>query len=155
MPIGREKDEHENLNAIAVAPELVDHDEPPNGAYGWVVCFSMLCINGGVWGILASYGVYLGYYLQHNTFEGASDLSYTFIGGINFAGAMLVAPFVNILVKKFGTNKPMYAGCILWCGGFVAASFAVGNEYWQLFLSQGLLVGIAGGLVWLPAAPGE
>ena len=72
----------------------------------------MTCINGGVWGILASYGVYLSYYISHDTFHGTSDLAFTFIGGINFAGAMLVAPLVNILIKKFGTNKIMYAGCM-------------------------------------------
>lgn len=71
----------------------------------------MTCVNGGVWGILASYGVYLSYYLSHETFPGTSDLAYTFVGGINFAAAMLVAPGVNVLIKKFGTNKPMYVGC--------------------------------------------
>lgn len=53
---------------------------------------SMTMINGGVWGLLASYGVYLSYYLSHDTFEGTSDLAYAFIGGVNFAAAMLVAP---------------------------------------------------------------
>lgn len=72
----------------------------------------MTCINGGIWGILASYGVYLSYYISNETFPGTSDLAYTFVGGINFAAAMLVAPFANILIKKFGTNKPMYAGCM-------------------------------------------
>ena len=45
----------------------------------------------------------------------------------------------------------MYVGCVCWFGGFIGASFA--KEFWQIFLSQGLLVGIATGLVWLPAAP--
>lgn len=40
---------------------------------------------------------------------------------------------------------------ILWCLGFVAASFS--TKFWHLFLSQGLLIGIAGGLIWLPSAP--
>ncbi len=111
----------------------------------------MTCINGGVWGILASYGVWLSYYISHDTFKGTSDLAFTFIGGINFAAAMLVAPLVNMLIKRFGTNKPMYAGCVLWALGWVGASFA--TEYWHLFLSQGLLVGIAAGVTWLPAAP--
>ena len=53
---------------------------------------SMTMINGGVWGLLASYGVYLSYYLSHDTFKGTSDLAYAFIGGTNFAAAMLVAP---------------------------------------------------------------
>ena len=166
MSLEDEKDELEAGDRAAVAPQTDEDDPPPNGGYGWVVCFvrlffallilanssqAMTCINGGVWGILASYGVWLSYYINHDTFKGTSDLAFTFIGGINFAAAMLVAPFVNILIKKYGTNKPMYAGCLLWALGWVGASFA--TEYWHLFLSQGLLVGIAGGITWLPAAP--
>lgn len=45
----------------------------------------------------------------------------------------------------------MYCGCVLFAGGFVAASFA--GEFWQLVLSQGVLVGLGTGFVWLPATP--
>jgi hypothetical protein len=51
--------------------------------------------NAGVWGILSSYGVYLSYYISHTSFPGTSDIAFTFIGGINFAASMLVAPFVS------------------------------------------------------------
>lgn len=95
---------------------------------------------------MTSYGVFLSYYISTSRFPGTSDLDYTFIGGINFAAAMLVAPLVNIATKHFGTKAPMYVGCVLWLGGFISASFA--KEFWQVFLSQGLLVGIATGLVW-------
>jgi MFS family permease len=64
---------------------------------------------------------------------------------------MSCAPVANYLVKKLGTHPPMYLGCILWGLGFMFASLS--SSYYQLFLSQGVLVGLGAGLVWLPAAP--
>ena len=56
---------------------------------------------------------------------------------------------------------------VLWLLGWIGASFAsesvttleinmallTKHRFWHLFLSQGLLIGIAGGVTWLPAAP--
>lgn len=98
-----------------------------------------------------SYGVYLSYYINHETFHGASDLDFTFVGGVNFATALLCAPIVNLSTRHFGTNIPMYCGTIMFAGGFVAASFA--TEFWHLILSQGILVGMGVGFVWQPATP--
>ena len=92
--------------------------------------------------------MYLSYYISHDTFHGASDLDFTFVGGANFAAAMLCAPFVNICTRILGTNRPMYLGCFLFAGGFVAASFA--TEFWHLILSQGIMVGVGTGFIWLP-----
>ena len=38
-----EKDEVQLADAAAVAPEVVNDDPPPNGGYGWVVCF--VCVS--------------------------------------------------------------------------------------------------------------
>ena len=92
-----------------------------------------------------SYGVYLSWYIDNDHFPGASALDYTFVGGVNFAAAMLEAPIVNLLIKRFGTNKVMLGGCVLWLAGYIAASFA--RQFWHLVLSQGLLIGMATGLM--------
>ena len=46
--------------------------------------------------ILTSYGVFLSYYISTSKFPGTSDLDYTFVGGINFAAAMLVAVSLSL-----------------------------------------------------------
>lgn len=43
----------------------------------------------------------------------------------------------------------MWTGVLMMAGGFVAASFA--KEIWQLYLSQGLLVGLGMGSMFIPA----
>ncbi|KAK6373268.1 hypothetical protein LTS17_008287 [Exophiala oligosperma] len=139
--------------AIPIAPgePLVHYDIHEEPRYGWVVCGALSAINGFTWGILASFGVYLSYYINNLTFPGTSDLDYTFIGGVNFSMALLSAPLVNLSTRKFGTNPPMYCGCFMFSGGFIAASFA--TEFWHLVLSQGILVGLGTGFVWQPATP--
>lgn len=139
-----------------IAPTTVVQDvqtpssSPPDGGYGWVCIGSAFCINGLTWGIVASYGVYLNYYLDNNIFPGVSQIGYTFIGGANFAAALVSAPAVNALLRKFGTHPVMYTGCVVWLVGWIAASFA--KTVWQLVLSQGVCIGLGLGFIWQPSA---
>lgn len=96
-----------------------------------------------------SYGVYLAYYLANNIYPSATSIDFAFIGGLNFSMAMIVAPFVTIFARKAGTQVPMATGAILLAAGYISASFA--HEIWQLYLSQGVLVGFGVGLVSIPS----
>ena len=62
---------------------------------------------------------------------------------------MLVAPLVTILVREYGIHLPMLFGVLALSGGFISASFA--REIWQLYLSQGILVGVGVGFVYIPS----
>ena len=62
---------------------------------------------------------------------------------------MACTPLVNVCIRKFGTNIPMYFGAVCFAGGFIAASFA--SEFWHLVLSQGIMVGVGTGFIWMPA----
>lgn len=125
------------------------NDKPPDGGYGWVCIGACFVINGFTWGICASFGVYLSYYLANNIFEGASNMDYAFVGGSNFAAALVTGPAVNALLRMFGTRPVMYGGCVFWALGWIAASFA--RTLWQLVLSQGICVGIGLGMIWQPS----
>ncbi len=63
--------------------------------------------------------------------------------------AMLAAPLVTILARLYGTKVPMFIGVILLTVGFISASFA--TQTWQLYLSQGVLVGLGGGFTYIPS----
>lgn len=82
-------------------------------------------------------------------FPGATPLDYAFIGSFNFSMAMLVAPAVTITARRYGTQAPMLLGIVLQTTGFISASFA--SETWHLYLSQGLLVGLGQGFVYIPS----
>lgn len=64
---------------------------------------------------------------------------------------MLIAPIVTILTRKFGTHIIMYIGMVLQCFGFISASFA--HRIWQLHISQGVLIGVGIGFLYIPALP--
>lgn len=76
-------------------------------------------------------------------------MSYAFIGGCNFAAALITAPAVNALLRLFGTRPVMFAGCLIWAIGWITASFA--TTLWQLVLSQGVCIGIGLGMIWQPS----
>ncbi|KAK5950187.1 hypothetical protein OHC33_008902 [Knufia fluminis] len=157
--MSHEKTGHDPSHEIAV-PEISPNayvediqdppaDKPPDGGYGWVCIFACFLINGFTWGIVASYGVYLNYYLNNAIFPGASDIDYAFVGGSNFAAALVTAPAVNWLLRKFGTRPVMFSGCVIWAVGWITASFA--TTLWQLILSQGICVGVGLGVIWQPS----
>ena len=67
-------------------------------------------------------------------------MDYAFIGGIEFGAAMLISPACTVLTREIGRTAVMTAGVVFIAGGFIAASFA--KQIWQLYLSQGLCVGL-------------
>ncbi|TKA39149.1 hypothetical protein B0A49_13775, partial [Cryomyces minteri] len=122
---------------------------PPDGGYGWVVAGAVSTLNCFTWGVAATYGVYLAYYLTSKEFPEATSLDYAFIGSLNFSVAMAIAPPATILTRKFGKRPVMITGVFAQAGGFVAASFA--KRIWQLYLSQGALIGLGIGLMFIPS----
>lgn len=132
----------ESCNEVAI-------DDPPDGGYGWVVCGAVSVINGFTWGVAASYGVYLSYYLTSNTFPTGTPLDYAFIGGLIFGCAMLFSPLWTVLTRDLGRRPVMAFGSLLMSAGFIAASFA--TRPWHLYLSQGAAAGTGIGAIFIPS----
>ncbi|KAK5119258.1 hypothetical protein LTR85_007872 [Meristemomyces frigidus] len=132
-------------DAAVVSPT----EPPPDGGYGWVCCGAVSILNCFTWGIAATYGVYLSNYLATDYFPGATPLDYALIGGLEFGAALLISPLCTILTRDLGRNAVMTAGCIMFSGGFIAASFA--NKTWQLYVSQGVLIGLGLGAIFIPS----
>ncbi|KAJ5848505.1 hypothetical protein N7455_012462 [Penicillium solitum] len=124
---------------------------PPDGGYGWVCVAACFSINCFTWGAVSSYGVYLAHYLSNNIFPEATPMDFALIGGLNFSMAMLVAPAVTIIARKYGTKLPMLLGLGLLASGYVSASFS--QRIWQLYLSQGVLIGFGVGFIYIPSIP--
>ncbi|KAI0114105.1 MFS transporter, MCP family, solute carrier family 16, member 6 [Nemania sp. FL0031] len=122
---------------------------PPDGGYGWLCVLAQFLINGFTWGVAASYSVYLGYYLSHDLFTEGRPIDYALVGGFNFVFALLVAPLATLLGRLHGVRTPMLLGVVLLPVGLISASFA--TKIWQLYLSQGLCVGLGIGLIYIPA----
>lgn len=99
----------------------------------------------------SSYAVFLSFYLQHNYFDGASELQFAFVGGLSLSLAMAVGPFSNYISKTYGFRYTMSFGTALVVGGQIAAAFA--TKIWHLFLSQGVAFGIGMGFIMVSSTP--
>ncbi|KAL9585977.1 MAG: hypothetical protein Q9212_001196 [Teloschistes hypoglaucus] len=128
-----------------------EEEAPPDGGYGWICVAACFTINCFTWGTVSAYGIYLSHYLAEDIFLEASTWDYAFIGGFNFSIAMLIAPIVTVLARRFGIHTTMVAGLVFQCGGFTAASFA--TRIWQLHLTQGVLIGCGIGFLYIPSLP--
>ena len=86
---------------------------------------------------------------KRTDFQDPALLTMRFIGGLNFAVAMPAAPAVTILARRLGNQTPMFIGVVFLTGGFISASFA--SHIWHLYLSQGALVGLGVGFIYIPS----
>jgi len=62
---------------------------------------------------------------------------------------MLISPLCTILTRELSRTFVMCCGLVFISGGYIAASFA--KQIWQLYLTQGLLVGLGIGSLFIPA----
>ncbi|KAK5168845.1 uncharacterized protein LTR77_006154 [Saxophila tyrrhenica] len=127
----KEENHIDSVNGETAPVVAFPDDAPPEGGYGW------------------SYGVFLSYYLENSFFEGATALDYAFIGGLEFGACMLISPACTILTREFGRSAVMTVGVFTMAGGYIAASFA--EQIWQLYLTQGVMVGLGMGAIFIPA----
>ncbi|KAH6974788.1 major facilitator superfamily domain-containing protein [Ilyonectria destructans] len=132
-------------------PEPVQQPPPPapDGGYGWVVTACVAIVNGHSWGINAAYSVFLAHYLANETFSGATNLEYAFVGSLSIGCTLLISPLATISVREFGTRPTMLFGALLQSVSLIGASLS--TKMWHLFLSQGALFGIGMGLLFLPS----
>ncbi|TVY47233.1 putative transporter MCH2 [Lachnellula cervina] len=136
-------------------PEEIQQEEivptvaapPPNGGYGWVCVGCTFLINAHTWGLNSAYAVFLAYYLQTDTFPGASALEYAFVGGFSISLALVISPLATICVRKYGTQVALLVGIVLQTAGLLGASWA--SKIWHLFLSQGLAFGFGMGFLFV------
>lgn len=127
--INEEHTAEHSVNSTTTPPRQID------GGYGWVCVVCSLLINAHTWGIVASYGVFLSYYVAHNTFES----SYAYVGGLTLCQAVLTAPVATFLVRRFGTRSSLFTGIFFQTLGLISASFA--KKDYQIILSQGVAAG--------------
>ncbi|CAG9948657.1 unnamed protein product [Clonostachys rosea f. rosea IK726] len=117
-----------------------------------VVAAFMLNFSGC--GLLFSFGIYQSLYEDlsrepGNPFTDASSAEITLIGSISASLMKLGAPYVVAWTKYFKPEPIIYAGGLLYGIGSVLASF--GTSLWHFQMAQGVLIGIATCLAYMPS----
>lgn len=126
-----------------------DLELPPDGRYGWVVLFCVWLIMFSTWGCNSGFGVFLAFYLNENTFPGATKYDYALIAGLTVCLGQGFSPFVMVVMRIIGIRGTMIIGAALMIAGFILASFA--TKLWQLYLTQGVLNGASISFAFVPA----
>jgi MFS family permease len=120
-------------------------DAPPDGGYGWVCCGCVSVMNMATWGASSSFGVLLSFYLESDQFPGATPTEFALMTGLLMFFTLSTISVSSIFLYKFGYRITVMCGIILQLGAYIGASFA--TTVVQLIMTQGVLLGIAIGMI--------
>lgn len=124
-------------------------DLPPDGGYGWICCFCVFLVMFSTWGCNSGFGVFLGFYLNNDTYPHATKYDYALIAGFTVALGQGMSPFVMVIMRIIGMKPTMLFGDALLLAGFILASFT--KKIWQLYLTQGVLIGFGISFIFVPS----
>lgn len=120
--------------------------KPPDGGWGWVICFSSFLIHVFGDGMSYSFGIFVEDFADY--FDcGRSEVGT--IGSLMMGVTWCTGPIASMLTNKYGCRIVTIAGAITATIGFIMSVFAP-NIYFMYF-SFGVVSGIGIGLTYLPA----
>lgn len=129
-------------------PEKGFQPEEKEGGYGWVIVFAVFLLNFSTWGMNSGFAVFFSYYLNNDTFPGATRTDYSVIGGCAFGVGIFFAPVINYIQGLIGIRWTIIAGNCVQFTGLMLASWSV--KLWQLYLTQGVMQSFGLALISLP-----
>lgn len=126
--------------------EEVGKVTPPDGGYGWVVVAASFLVNMCVDGVIYTCGnVLIPVWEKQFQSTTLAGLAISLLTGSYY----LAGPLASALVNVFGIRTVAIGGSILSTSAFVLSRFA--TNYWQLYLTFGVLGGIGFGCMYLPS----
>lgn len=135
------------LSRRSAASSWKDPGPPPDGGLqAWTQAVMVHLTIFSTWGWITSYGVFQSYY---SSTLGLDPSAISWLGSVQIFLLFFLGTFTGRALDA-GLFRTCYiTGTVLQLLGIFATSFA--TEYWQLFLSQALCMGIANGLQFCPA----
>eukprot|EP00732_Lithocolla_globosa_P004042 Lithocolla_globosa_v1_NODE_3497_length_1656_cov_5.501562.p1 type:complete len:450 gc:universal NODE_3497_length_1656_cov_5.501562:1610-261(-) len=118
----------------------------PDRGFAWLALLGSFVFNFVI-GISYNFGVYLNEY--QNTYPEEPVFKLSLIGGFTDAVMFFAMLFVGIFVDAFGYWVPVAISIPLLVGGYALAG--ISTSVWQLYLTQGLMVGLGSALSYIPS----
>ncbi|CEL10312.1 Putative Monocarboxylate transporter [Aspergillus calidoustus] len=142
-PVQAREEGHEAANATSSSPV----PPPPDGGFhAWAQVVSGHLVVALTWGYAASFGVFQSHY-ESTLPQSPSDISW--IGGFQVFCLLFISTLSGRATDAGMARPVVAAGAVLLVLGTFMTSLA--TEYWQIFLAQGLCIGLGQGLMWLPS----
>ncbi|KAJ3499476.1 hypothetical protein NLG97_g311 [Lecanicillium saksenae] len=130
-------------NKLPQAPQI---DPPPNGgARAWLQVLAAYFLFFNTWGMINAFGAFQTYY---NTAlpRSASDIAW--VGTLQGFLLMFMSGVTGPLFDRGYSRPLLITGTLAMSFGLMMTSLS--NEYYQVFLAQGLVTGIGAGLLSVP-----
>lgn len=152
----RNFEQHEFFSEIELIEDFQTDNEQEvalrgqiDGGWAWVMAIMATLTGIATWGANGAFGVFLDYYLLNSYFKGANEFDFALIGGIVMFCAQALLPLVLLTYNLFGGTANICFGIVLQSLGYFLAAEA--TKTWQLYCTQGLLVGLSFAFISLPA----
>lgn len=143
--ISRQAGHFENEEEVE---EPEDNDHPLDGKFAFWQASLVMLMGFSTWGANAAFGVFLNFYMTHDSFPGATEYDFALIGGMVVFLAQILAPVVVTAVRTFGLTVVNVTGVVLQTIAYFLAAQC--TQLWQIYLCQGFMVGFSFSLVFLP-----
>lgn len=122
---------------------------PPNGGTKtWLQVLGSWAMVFNTWGTIITFGDYQAYY-ERGTLFTESSANISWIGSIQSLMVFVVGAVIGPLYDRGHLKLLLLAGTFGIVFGHMMLSLC--TEYWQVVLAQGLVVGIGGGCIFVPA----
>ncbi|TRY63483.1 hypothetical protein TCAL_06855 [Tigriopus californicus] len=125
---------------------LVDIPPPPDGGWGWVICFASFMCNLILDGIAYTFGIMLEPLVEH---YGSNRSTVSWVGSLLTGVYLMSGPIVGGLVNKYGCRPVCITGSIVSCAGLLLSTISPNVPV--LMLTYGVIGGFGLGLIYLPA----
>jgi MFS family permease len=136
-----------HISAISSAPSL-PHVPPDGGLHAWLKVLGGFLIYSNIWGFTLSFGAFQTYY-QHVLLPTSSASAISWIGTVQSYLLILVGVIAGPMFDKGYFRSMLFAGNFLVVFGIMMLSLC--TTYWQVFLAQGVCMGLGAGLLYIPS----
>ncbi|KAK7492966.1 hypothetical protein BaRGS_00015696 [Batillaria attramentaria] len=123
---------------------------PPEGGWGWVVCFTSMCTNGTVFANTNTFGIMLVALID--TFdEEDPNISFkaSWVGSVLFGVLFLLGMVSGILADRLGIRTVSLIGGLLALVGMLCSAFV--QNILLLYLTYGVIMGTGFSLAYTPS----
>lgn len=129
--------------------EKAKHYPPPDVGYAWIVCLAEFLLSVSTWGSVTTFGIYISFWLNNDTYAGADPTNYALSSSLLLFVSMFLTGFSMVTKYVIGLKATVAVGACLQFLGFMLCSYS--TKLWQLYLTQGVLMGLGFCLLFNPA----
>jgi MFS family permease len=137
-----------SLKHSLLRPRAMTKARPDTG-YAWIIVAASFAVHFAALGVTYIFGVYQQAYRDDDTFSDISNVGISLIGSLTSAGVPLFAIPSGRMVDQYGHRLVGLCGGIGIMISLILASLS--KQYWQLLLTQGLLLGMSVSFAYFPA----